>query len=116
MKKYFVGLVVLLMAVNVWAALAPSDRMGRDREVMLNYVETHPEVKASLKKIDCPSAEGRYVIHYGDGGQVVFKRGRKSKLFFIIPMPGPQPGLKVKTVIPPKGSDKPKYVPVSNGY
>ena len=74
-----VELSLLLAAVTIstgWAALPPWHQNSRDLEVMVGFINQHPEVSMTLRLIDFSD----FTVHYGDQCVASFVRTKRFRL------------------------------------
>lgn len=100
MLKKTVIFPLLLAASSVHAALPPQYQNAEDLEVMVSYVQQHPEVISRLESIDFKS----YTVYFGKGCKAVFGR-KKSRLPDSLKPPGPAEPLEFRETICPAGGE-----------
>ncbi|MEN8218607.1 MAG: hypothetical protein ABFS56_20010 [Pseudomonadota bacterium] len=72
MTKNLLLLIVLSYAQLAYAVLPPQYQNTNDLDVMVEFIEKHPQVSSTLRSIDFAD----YIIYFGNDCKAVF--GRKS--------------------------------------
>ena len=75
MKKIVFVSILFGVVQSALAALPPQYQNTKDLDVMVGYIESHPEVASTLESIDFL----KYTVNFGDGCKAVFGRKATTK-------------------------------------